>query len=148
MISILHEKSDPTTTAVASRIHSMPRSRGVRAVRPAESSSSTPPPPAASVEDDDDREEDWQIKWRALLYSFTLSSVYTLLTYFVPIVSELPLFNWLSLGLVDFKAWDWYFTPSLSYMGQGIIMVNFFFFFFPVRLYNRRCSLCPLIYHL
>ncbi|RUS23336.1 LOW QUALITY PROTEIN: OPT oligopeptide transporter protein-domain-containing protein [Endogone sp. FLAS-F59071] len=120
MISILHEKSDPTTTAVSTAVSSA--SRGVRPVQPTESSSSTPPPLAASVKDDDDREEDWQIKWHALLYSFSLSSVYTLLTYFVPIMSKLPLFNWLTLGLVDFKAWDWYFTPSLSYMGQGIIM--------------------------
>ncbi|GAA5815109.1 hypothetical protein MFLAVUS_008615 [Mucor flavus] len=64
----------------------------------------------------------WSLKLRALLISFSLSSVYTLLSYFFPIIYALPVFNWVTLNYVDFKAWEWYFTPSLSYIGQGIIM--------------------------
>lgn len=66
----------------------------------------------------------WSLKLRALLVSFSLSSVYTLLSYFFPIIYALPVFNWATLNYVDFKAWEWYFTPSLSYIGQGIIMVR------------------------
>ncbi|ORZ25608.1 OPT oligopeptide transporter protein-domain-containing protein [Absidia repens] len=69
-----------------------------------------------------DFEDSWHLKLKALLVSFSLSSVYTLLTYFFPIISNLPIFNWLCFNLVDFRAWDWYFAPSLSYVGQGIIM--------------------------
>lgn len=68
--------------------------------------------------------EAWTLKLHALLASFGASSLYTLLSYFFPIIYNLPLFNWLTLNLVDFAAWEWYFSPSLSYVGQGIIMVN------------------------
>ncbi|KAI8343415.1 OPT oligopeptide transporter protein-domain-containing protein [Chlamydoabsidia padenii] len=69
-----------------------------------------------------DFEDSWHLKLKALLVSFSLSSLYTLLSYFFPIITHLPIFNWLCFNLVDFQAWDWYFAPSLSYVGQGIIM--------------------------
>lgn len=68
-------------------------------------------------------EESWTLKLHALIVSFSLSSAYTLLSYFFPIIYTLPLFNWLSFNTIDFMGWEWYFTPSLSYVGQGIIMV-------------------------
>lgn len=68
----------------------------------------------------------WSLKLNALIISFSLSSVYTLTSYFFPIIYALPVFNWMSLNYIDFKAWEWYFTPSLSYIGQGIIMVSIF----------------------
>jgi uncharacterized oligopeptide transporter (OPT) family protein len=67
----------------------------------------------------------WSLKLRALIASFSLSSTYTLASYFFPVIYALPIFNWMSLNFVDFKAWEWYFTPSLSYIGQGIIMVYY-----------------------
>ncbi|KAI7860711.1 OPT oligopeptide transporter protein-domain-containing protein [Circinella umbellata] len=67
-------------------------------------------------------EEDWSLKLRGLLISFTASSAYTLVSYFFPIIYAIPLFNWISFNLVDFAKWEWVFTPSLSYVGQGIIM--------------------------
>ncbi|KAI9491800.1 OPT oligopeptide transporter protein-domain-containing protein [Zychaea mexicana] len=67
-------------------------------------------------------EQDWSLKLHALTISFSLSSAYTLLSYFFPIIYALPLFNWLSFNLIDFAKWEWYFAPSLSYVGQGIIM--------------------------
>ncbi|KDQ59193.1 hypothetical protein JAAARDRAFT_33922 [Jaapia argillacea MUCL 33604] len=55
--------------------------------------------------------------WSALLWSFLASGVMTLAAYFFPIVFSIPLFgNYLA------KEWLWSFTPSLSYVGQGIIM--------------------------
>ncbi|KAI9257239.1 OPT oligopeptide transporter protein-domain-containing protein [Phascolomyces articulosus] len=69
-----------------------------------------------------DSHEDWSLKLRALIISFSASSAYTLVSYFFPIIYALPLFNWLTFNLIDFAKWEWYFTPSLSYVGQGIIM--------------------------
>ncbi|CAO3597280.1 unnamed protein product [Absidia cylindrospora] len=67
-------------------------------------------------------EDAWHLKLKALLLSFSLSSTYTLFSYFFPIITHLPIFNWLCFNLIDFQAWEWYFAPSLSYVGQGIIM--------------------------
>ncbi|CAO3642557.1 unnamed protein product [Cunninghamella blakesleeana] len=71
---------------------------------------------------EDDFEDLWHLKLKALLYAFSLSSLYTISSYFFPILTNLPIFNWLCFNLIDFRAWDWYFSPSLSYVGQGIIM--------------------------
>ena len=67
-------------------------------------------------------EYSWSLKLHGLLASFTVSSFYTLSSYFVPAINTIPIFNWISFGLIDFNAWQWYFTPSFSYIGQGIIM--------------------------
>jgi OPT family oligopeptide transporter len=67
-------------------------------------------------------EKAWSLKLRGLIASFSISSIYTLLTYFVPYINAIPVFNWITFNLIDMRAWEWYFTPSLSYVGQGIIM--------------------------
>ena len=71
--------------------------------------------------------------WQALLWSFVTSGLMTvsqhanhsspylittqLAAYFFPVIFAIPLFgNYLA------KEWLWSFTPSLSYVGQGIIM--------------------------
>ncbi|KAK9761202.1 OPT superfamily, variant 3 [Basidiobolus ranarum] len=61
-------------------------------------------------------EASWQTQWRCLLYSFLLSGFYTISSYFLPVLSQLPIFGYSA------KNWNWFLTPSLSYMGQGIIM--------------------------
>ncbi|ORX94785.1 OPT superfamily oligopeptide transporter [Basidiobolus meristosporus CBS 931.73] len=58
----------------------------------------------------------WRTQWKCLLWSFALSGAYTLSSHFVPILSQLPVFGQTA------KSWNWFLTPSLSYMGQGIIM--------------------------
>ncbi|KAG8969468.1 hypothetical protein FRC03_002744 [Tulasnella sp. 419] len=55
--------------------------------------------------------------WQTLGWSFTLSGCLTLLAYFFPIVFSIPLF-----GRYLAREWLWSFSPSLSYVGQGIIM--------------------------
>ncbi|KAI0749949.1 oligopeptide transporter [Daedaleopsis nitida] len=55
--------------------------------------------------------------WSALTYSFAASGVMTLAAYFFPVVFTIPLF-----GTYLASEWLWTFTPSLSYIGQGIIM--------------------------
>lgn len=93
--------------------------------------SSPPKPPGLSVEHSpspslspnaEELEADWSQKLRALLLSFGISSVYTLLAHFIPVLNALPLGDWITGGAVGFSKWNWYLTPSLSYVGQGIIM--------------------------
>ncbi|KAJ7066703.1 OPT oligopeptide transporter protein-domain-containing protein [Mycena amicta] len=55
--------------------------------------------------------------WRALGSSFIASGVLTLLAYFFPAIFSIPLF-----GTYLARNWLWTFTPSLAYVGQGIIM--------------------------
>ncbi|PPQ67518.1 hypothetical protein CVT25_006059 [Psilocybe cyanescens] len=55
--------------------------------------------------------------WSNLIWSFAASGGLTLFAYFFPVLFAIPLFgNYLA------KEWLWYFTPSLSYVGQGVIM--------------------------
>lgn len=55
--------------------------------------------------------------WQDLVWSFVVSGTLTLSAYFFPVLFALPMFgNYLA------KEWLWFFTPSLSYVGQGIIM--------------------------
>ncbi|KAF9543641.1 hypothetical protein EC957_000573 [Mortierella hygrophila] len=68
-------------------------------------------------------EDNWRMNMTALGISFTLSGLYTVLSYFVPAIAAIPVFDWLSGMTIAFGAtWQWFFTPSLSYIGQGIIM--------------------------
>ncbi|KAF7771568.1 hypothetical protein Agabi119p4_5879 [Agaricus bisporus var. burnettii] len=55
--------------------------------------------------------------WRPLLWSFVFSAVVSLSAYFFPVLFAIPIFG----GYLATQ-WLWYFTPSLSYIGQGIIM--------------------------
>ncbi|KAJ7650194.1 OPT oligopeptide transporter protein-domain-containing protein [Roridomyces roridus] len=55
--------------------------------------------------------------WHALSSSFAASGVLTLFAYFFPAIFSIPLF-----GPYLAREWLWTFTPSLAYVGQGIIM--------------------------
>lgn len=52
-----------------------------------------------------------------LLKSFLMASTYTVVAYFVPIISAIPIF-----GSYLSKNFLWNFQPSPAYIGQGIIM--------------------------
>ncbi|KAG0305053.1 hypothetical protein BGZ98_004645 [Dissophora globulifera] len=69
------------------------------------------------------REDNWRLNMTALALAFGASALYTLLSYFFPVVSTIPIFDWLSGMTVSVAStWQWYLTPSLSYVGQGVIM--------------------------
>ncbi|KAK4698315.1 hypothetical protein P7C70_g7965, partial [Phenoliferia sp. Uapishka_3] len=57
--------------------------------------------------------------WMALTWSFAASVTYTLLSLAFPITYAIPVFN--VFGNLAHN-WMWWFTPSFSYIGQGIIM--------------------------
>ncbi|KAI4201916.1 MAG: hypothetical protein LQ350_002963 [Teloschistes chrysophthalmus] len=60
---------------------------------------------------------DWKAKIRLLAIAFGVSAVYTLSSYFIPHLHDLPIF-----GLQLAHDWLWTFNPSPAYAGQGIIM--------------------------
>ncbi|KAK5175439.1 OPT superfamily [Saxophila tyrrhenica] len=66
---------------------------------------------------EDRMKKDWQKQIRLLMYSFGVSGVYTLLTYFIPQLHSLPI-----LGTHLSNVWLWNLNPSPAYVGQGIIM--------------------------
>jgi OPT family oligopeptide transporter len=67
-------------------------------------------------------ENEWHSKMRALVWSFSISGIYTLAAHLIPVLGAIPLADWLTGFRIPFSEWNWYLTPSLSYAGQGIIM--------------------------
>ena len=61
--------------------------------------------------------EGWRRNVRLLLVCFLVSGVFTVATYFVPVLRNIPVF-----GSVAASTWLWTLNPSLAYVGQGIIM--------------------------
>lgn len=60
---------------------------------------------------------DWQSRIRLLLISFAGSALYTVVSYFIPQMHDIPIF-----GLPLATKWLWTLNPSPAYVGQGIIM--------------------------
>ncbi|KAI1127977.1 OPT oligopeptide transporter protein-domain-containing protein [Nemania abortiva] len=63
------------------------------------------------------KKQSWAANIRLLLITFGISGIYTLSTYFFPILRNLPIF-----GTVAAETWLWTLNPSFAYVGQGIIM--------------------------
>lgn len=77
-----------------------------------------------SNENNDNNEHDEIIKSQrynasisTLVKTFTVSSAYTLVSYFIPILKDLPIF-----GKFLAENYLWTFQPSPAYIGQGMIM--------------------------
>ncbi|OJD27748.1 hypothetical protein ACJ73_00847 [Blastomyces percursus] len=64
-----------------------------------------------------DRRKDWQANIKLLIYAFGVSATYTLASFFIPRLRDLPIF-----GLPLATHWLWTLNPSPAYIGQGIIM--------------------------
>ncbi|RLV96618.1 putative oligopeptide transporter [Spathaspora sp. JA1] len=54
---------------------------------------------------------------KSLLITFSISATYTLTSYFIPILKNIPIF-----GNYIAHTYQWTFQPSPAYIGQGIIM--------------------------
>ncbi|KAI0461936.1 hypothetical protein LJB42_004541 [Komagataella kurtzmanii] len=54
---------------------------------------------------------------RSLVSTFSVSSVYTILAFFIPLLRQVPIF-----GTYLSKNYLWNFQPSPAYIGQGMIM--------------------------
>ncbi|KAI0325098.1 OPT oligopeptide transporter [Cubamyces sp. BRFM 1775] len=112
LISVLHQLPPPETN--------VRRRRGYNALASSEEDESIAY--AAEAQETDalqapETEVAEQEGWSALSWSFAASGVMTLAAYFFPVVFSIPLF-----GTYLASEWLWTFTPSLSYIGQGIIM--------------------------
>ncbi|KDR76294.1 hypothetical protein GALMADRAFT_473281 [Galerina marginata CBS 339.88] len=113
LISVLHKLPPPDTTV---------RHRtGYRQVEEEEAFAPTVPDTSAITPEDQEDAGERQFAeregWQDLIWSFSASGALTLCAYFFPVLFAIPTFgNYLA------KEWLWYFTPSLSYVGQGIIM--------------------------
>lgn len=70
-----------------------------------------------SSQDRSGTHQDWQRQIRILTYSFAGSGGYTLLSYFIPQLHDIPIF-----GAHLANTWLWTLNPSPAYVGQGIIM--------------------------
>ncbi|KAG9199185.1 hypothetical protein G6514_008932 [Epicoccum nigrum] len=66
---------------------------------------------------DDDADDDWRAKIRLLVIAFGGSALYTVASYFLPQLHDIPIF-----GLPLATNWLWTLNPSPAYVGQGIIM--------------------------
>ncbi|KAL9044344.1 MAG: hypothetical protein Q9214_002511, partial [Letrouitia sp. 1 TL-2023] len=64
-----------------------------------------------------DHRSDWKTKIRLLFIAFGVSATYTIISYFIPQLRDLPIF-----GLPLANQWLWTLNPSPAYIGQGIIM--------------------------
>lgn len=78
--------------------------------------------PSVDAEESRNSEElgedgDWKAKIRLLLISFAGSALYTVVSYFIPQIHDIPIF-----GLSLAHNWLWTLNPSPAYVGQGIIM--------------------------
>ncbi|KAF2130473.1 OPT superfamily oligopeptide transporter [Dothidotthia symphoricarpi CBS 119687] len=71
----------------------------------------------STLEEDLGEDGDWKAKMRLLLISFAGSALYTVVSYFIPHIHDIPIF-----GLSLAKNWLWSLNPSPAYVGQGIIM--------------------------
>ncbi|KAL5504409.1 OPT8 [Sanghuangporus vaninii] len=116
LISVLHDIPPPGTTRADDSLH---HRRGYTAIR-SEDESRVDEVVIESAEDEPSQEEREVVRkegWIALGGSFMTSALMTLFAYFFPVIFSIPLF-----GRNLAKNWLWTFTPSLSYVGQGVIM--------------------------
>lgn len=72
------------------------------------------------LEEDEKEAREWARKIRYLLVSFASSSAILFATYFIPVLGNMPVMTW--IGLPSVTMFSWTITPSLSYVGQGMIM--------------------------
>ncbi|EFI27905.1 oligonucleotide transporter [Coprinopsis cinerea okayama7 len=114
MISVLHKLPPPDTQVHRRRGYQQVDEDEVN-VAPAEETEVADPQREES--DGLEREAVQHDGWHDLIWSFSAAGGLTLFAYFFPAVFTIPIF-----GTYLAKEWLWYFTPSLSYVGQGIIM--------------------------
>ncbi|CAE6447144.1 unnamed protein product [Rhizoctonia solani] len=120
LISVLHDKQegphDEERTYITPPGSRVTRRRGYDALPTDESDVSDHDSVEGETEAPDEHYDITQ-SWKILGLSFAASALLTLSAYFFPVVFNIPLF-----GVYLAREWLWYFSPSFSYVGQGIIM--------------------------
>ncbi|UNI19730.1 OPT super, variant 2 [Purpureocillium takamizusanense] len=123
LISVLHgqgarssSKEDLDAAAQGGFASLVPRQE----TSPSQSPITSEPAPldrSVSPDGDPDVSQDWVSNMRLLLLCFLVSGLFTVTTYFLPFLRNIPIF-----GTVAAQTWLWTLNPSLAYVGQGIIM--------------------------
>lgn len=111
LIKVLHGEKDAKSGPAqhdTNRHESSDEARGLLQDERAES---------RGIEEDDDDGSDWRAKIRLLVIAFAGSALYTVASYFIPQLHDIPIF-----GLPLATNWLWTLNPSPAYVGQGIIM--------------------------
>ncbi|KAJ2922549.1 hypothetical protein H1R20_g14535, partial [Candolleomyces eurysporus] len=114
LISVLHQLPPPDTVRHRRGYREVDHEESEDAV---EAIAEVPAQEQQTAEEDNERDIVQHEGWHDLAWSFGSAGALTLFAYFFPAVFTIPLF-----GTYLAKEWLWYFTPSLSYVGQGIIM--------------------------
>ncbi|KAL4762642.1 OPT family oligopeptide transporter [Aspergillus foveolatus] len=119
MLRVLHGSGQSEKGAKSRIDQSMEDQRDAEDVQPllAQGSAQTEAVLQQDVTGTDSMKRDWRSKMRLLISAFVASGVYTLFSYFVPQVRDIPI-----LGLPLAQNWLWTLNPSPAYVGQGIIM--------------------------
>ncbi|KAL6235976.1 hypothetical protein BDW75DRAFT_126472 [Aspergillus navahoensis] len=119
MLRVLHGSGQSEKGAKSPIGHSTEDQRDEEDVQPllSRGSAQTGTVLQQDVSDTSNLKKDWRSKMRLLVGAFGFSGAYTLLSYFVPQVREIPI-----LGLPLAQNWLWTLNPSPAYVGQGIIM--------------------------
>ncbi|GHJ85515.1 hypothetical protein NliqN6_1917 [Naganishia liquefaciens] len=75
-------------------------------------------------DDPETQEQMGRVDWWVLGWSFTASAVITFAAFLFPVIFAMPVFDLVGalFGTSLAASWAWWFSPSLSYVGQGIIM--------------------------
>jgi OPT family oligopeptide transporter len=110
LIKVLHGEKESKPTATHSGQYQSGRDDEVRGLLQDERVE-------AGGEDLDDEDGDWKAKIRLLVIAFAGSALYTVASYFIPQLHDIPVF-----GLPLATKWLWTLNPSPAYVGQGIIM--------------------------
>ncbi|KAL3435354.1 OPT oligopeptide transporter protein-domain-containing protein [Aspergillus tetrazonus] len=119
MLRVLHGSGQSEKGAKSRIDQSMEDQRDAEDVQPllAQGSAQTEAVLQQDTTGTDNLKRDWRSKMRLLIGAFVVSGVYTLFSYFVPQVRDIPI-----LGLPLAQNWLWTLNPSPAYVGQGIIM--------------------------
>ncbi|KAJ9109075.1 hypothetical protein QFC21_000402 [Naganishia friedmannii] len=80
--------------------------------------------PVSVFEDPVTQEEMGRLGWWVLGWSFVASAAITFASFLFPVTFAMPIFDIIGavFGTSLAATWAWWFSPSLSYVGQGIIM--------------------------
>ncbi|KAF5382180.1 hypothetical protein D9615_004379 [Tricholomella constricta] len=114
LVSVLHKLPPPNTAVRHRRGYTLIDEEDIPHAEATEELSTAE---ADEERDTEERESVEHAGWHSLSWSFGASGLLSLFAYFFPVTFAIPVF-----GNYFAREWLWYFTPSLSYVGQGIIM--------------------------
>ena len=116
LISVLHGNASVKTTG---RRGSIPGGFAVLAAERTSNIVTIPDqvPDRLGLQEESTEGQSWKRNVQLLLWCFFVSGLFTFVTYFFPVLRNIPIF-----GSAAATTWLWTLNPSLAYVGQGVIM--------------------------